>query len=252
MAGERLITPREYREQAETAFKAEVTNQAMITKMIYRGLDRDPGFEMYGDFLPRYGRKNVKEIIREKIDRAERPVRIVDVGYGAGYFLLGCRKEYGDAVELVGYGTDIYTKVPIPRNPGQPLEPSYDKLMDNNVRLVDGNIIDIRSILGDCAADVLVSVQTLSYVPYPKWELVKKLYRVVDQKGIGLLDMGPHSNPNYQMRTNIPLSRMQKYLQNNKFRFEIDADDNVSFQRTEQDITLPIYSIRDAVVESNA
>ena len=204
----------------------------------------------YIDLLPTFEGKNIIELISGEIysreEEARRtgilaePVVIVDVGYGNGQFLLDSRKEWGDKVRLVGFGPSVYTRnedriwsQEIP-NAQAILPPTEPALKESEVELVEGNVIDIRKILGDNFADFVVSSQTLKDIPYPQWELLKKLYRILKPSGVALL--------HYDYRAVEMISPILGYLLDNSYRFKAE-EDGIAFKKTKDDITLPVRTI---------
>lgn len=232
-------------------FNEEVANPDRIF-ITYRGLRRwypnigqeeNTGAEGYLDVLPKLGGKDLAQLVNEKIeereltDRSPDGVRIVDVGYGKGKFLLDCRKEWGSKIQIVGYGTDVYTKV----EPGIKAEipPTDADLIKASAKLVEGNVVDIRTKLDDNFADFIVSSNALMYVSYPQWELVKKIYRVLKPGGIALLDYGMEDGAEI-------LGSLQPvfgYLKNRGYVFEAGVR-GLAFRKTNPDINVPIWTSR--------
>lgn len=154
---------------------------------------------------------------------------------------MDSRKEWGDRVKLVGFGPNVYTKnedriwsrqVP---NAQAVISPTEEALNESEVELAEGNVIDIRKILGDNFADFVVSSQALKDVPYPQWELLKKLYRILKPSGVALL--------HYDWRAVEIISPILGYLTDNGYRFEAEGD-GIAFQKTKTDIALPVRTIR--------
>lgn len=205
----------------------------------------------YIDLLPTFEGENIIELINSEVhsreDEARRtgtfaePVVIVDIGYGNGQFLLDSRREWGNKVRLVGFGPSVYTRNEdriwsreIP-NAQAILPPTEPALRESEVELVEGNAIDIRKILGDNFADFVVSSQTLKDIPYPQWELIKKLYRILKPSGVALL--------HYDYRAPKMLGPILDFLSENGYKFEA-VGDGVSFRKTKDDIALPVRTIQ--------
>lgn len=205
----------------------------------------------YIDLLPTFEGKNIIELVSGEIHSREEqarrtgilaePVVIVDVGYGNGEFLLDSRKEWGDKVRLVGFGPSVYTRNEDRiwsrqvANAQAILPPTEPLLRESEVELVEGNVIDIRKILGDNFADFVVSSQTLKDIPYPQWELIKKLYRILKPSGVALL--------HYDYRAPKMLGPILDFLSENGYIFEA-VEDGVSFRKTKDDIALPVRTIQ--------
>lgn len=198
----------------------------------------------YIDVLPTLNGENLVDLVNAEIERRKTvdgsgKVSIVDIGYGNGQFLLDCRKEWGAAVNLMGYGSDIYTTT----NPGSMFETAAgevpistkEELDENRVLLINGNVIDIRRILGDNFADFVVSSNAFEYVKYPEWELMKKIYRVLNPNGIALLD--------FTFTASRRVDEITEY--SNSKGYQIDANGSgVAFMKTQPDICLPIRTVQ--------
>lgn len=225
----------------------------------YRGLQRDETTNSgllrgYLEWLPMLHDQDFIAVVDEKI--ADRnadtgngsKVRIVDIGYGDGRFLLQCRARWGDDVELYGYGTDAYAKTPSKllnqfTKSETYLPPTIDGLQNAGVHLVNGNFIDIRRELGDNFADVIVSVHALQHVYYPNWEKIKKIYRTLAPDGVALIN-------NTGIKQNFPNQTLEAYLETNGYDFQFrtvrfwhEPHHDTAFRKTNPDLTVPIRSI---------
>lgn len=245
------ISPIDVIHDAREMFETELTQT--YTWTTFRGL-RPRSFNMpngllpfnaegYLDTLPTFTGLNFEQLVEAEITRREGksrsqnipfdPITIVDVGYGNGQFLLDCEKEWGNKVRLVGLGTDIYSKKG--RRVGtHTIRATHQDLIGKGVELVNGNVVDIRKVLGDNYADIIVSSLAFEYVNYPPWELLKKIYRTLKPGGIALLD--------YSYVICHALKGAQKYLDDHNYEFEI-GEDSVAFKKTEPDIALPIRTV---------
>lgn len=198
--------------------------------------------EGYLDVLPKFHDKDFVQLVDEEIGRREQQARsngkpfekavIVDIGYGKGFFLSDCRKKWQEKVVLVGLGTDLYTKTTTGVKGLAQIPPTEQKLQEDGVRLINGNVIDIRKLLGDNFADFVVESKTLMHVSYPSWEMVKKVYRTLKPRGIALLDLNPGAHM-------IPLA--VDYLNKNGYDFE--ATEGVAFRKTQPDISVPVRTV---------
>ncbi|OGH24291.1 MAG: hypothetical protein A3B47_00810 [Candidatus Levybacteria bacterium RIFCSPLOWO2_01_FULL_39_24] len=231
--------------KARNEFDKEVAHPASF--ITYRGLRKREipilngkieKVEGYLDVLPTLEGKDFLQLVNDKIKERElarqsqEKVKVVDIGYGTGEFLFDCRKEWQDKVQIIGYGTDVYTKT-IKLN-SEVIIPWRDKRLEKaDVELIQGNVVDIRKKLGDNFADIIVSSMALMYVHYPEWELVKKIYRVLRPGGIALLDYTPTSLEMFHS--------ILEYLEDKGYSFEVNK--GLAFQKTKQDINVPIRTI---------
>jgi SAM-dependent methyltransferase len=246
----RSYTPSEILERVQMSYEEDCTSPNPFMGTI-RGLyardillmnGQTENMEGYVQCLPRFYEKTFPSlvtgaIIKREIDSKKQGipferVRIVDLGYGKGIFLLDCDNKWKDKVELVGLGCEDYTRMDH-SIVGYHVPPTYDQLMKAGVRLVEGNIIDCRRLLGDNFADFVVESNVLLHVNYPIWEMVKKVYRILKPGGIALLDS--HSDGNRMMR------KVRGYLREQGYDFEIDH--GIAFRKTRPDIKLPIRTV---------
>jgi ubiquinone/menaquinone biosynthesis C-methylase UbiE len=215
---------------------------------VSRGLYRNDTLhtEGYLDTLPTFEGSNFVQLVDFEIQKRKteaqttgepyQRIRIVDVGYGQGRMLLDCFTKWGEDVELIGYGNDYYTKAEAMADDGLKLPPTKDQIEHAGIRLVSGNIVDIRRELGDNCVDFLVCCNTLQWVNYPKWEMVKKFFRVLKDKGVALIDSVGIKIKNGQQ------ADLVTYLRNSGYSFEIGLM-SISFKKEQEDISLPIRSV---------
>jgi len=221
-------------------FKSEINSPEKFPT--YRGLYKhklpDGSMsESYIDVLPTFKGKDFASLIDEEVQRreqratlSEKPferIVIVDIGYGMGQFLLDCKERWGDKVSLIGFGTDVYAKRGF-HDADNDIVPTYDVLINLGVNLVEGNVIDIEKRLENNSADFVVASNALIYVLYPRWELLKKIYRVLKQNGIALLDSGPYPEGG---------AELEKYLEENGYLFEFTAI-GTAFKKTNPDVNI--------------
>lgn len=251
-------TPSHILENAREAFRSDAANPSPLMRT-YRGLRKQEILlsnekkyitEGYIDVLPKIHDKNFIGLVNEKIvqrkqtaERSGQPyekVKIVDIGYGKGVFLLDCNTEWGEDVELIGIGSDEYTKMTslvldeLGGEASSEFAPTNKLLKKSGTRLVNGSVVDIRKLLGDNSADFIVSCYALTYVKYPGWEMIKKIYRTLKPDGIALLDYD-HSGAG-------DIRAVEDYLNNNGYDFETTTD-GVAFQKTILDINVPIRTV---------
>jgi SAM-dependent methyltransferase len=234
-------------------------NKASPPFNVSRGLEKNGAVVGYMDLLPTYNGKTFIELVDQEIEKRKldssgfRKIKIIDAGYGEGNFLLECRKRWGDQVELIGFGTDIYTKTSVrmtDKSDGNLVQsPANEEALRNaNIQLVGGgidregnvtgNIIDIRKELGDNFADFIVSTNTLAYVGYPNWEIIKKCYRVLDRGGVALIEdiyFDPYATADFET-----------YLSKQGYSFELGRG-TISFRKTHPDITVPVRTDRSSL-----
>lgn len=236
-------TPLGILNETRDEFDKEVVDPSSV--MTYRGLrKRDiPSLngeiekvQGYLDVLPTFEGKDFLQIVNDDMKEQEMSghlqgkVKILDIGYGTGAFLLDCHEEWQDKVQLVGYGTDVYTK--IPQKHLKAIIPRTDMdLKKAEIELIHGNVIDLRNKLGDNSIDFIVSSMALMYIHYPQWELIKKVYRVLKPNGVALLD--------YESNTANMLRPILGYLKDQGYIFEINKG-GLAFQKTKPDINVPI------------
>lgn len=207
----------------------------------------------YSDALPEFEGKTIIDLVNLEVEERKRQAQatgkpptkvvIVDLGYGRGNFLLDCRQEWQDAVKLVGFGTSIPSDTPLKlwgcfQPNGLILPPTADLLTAANISRVEGNAIDIAKILGRNFADFVVSSFTLSYVNYPPWEMMKKLYRILKPNGVALVDFGISLARSYREQDE-ETQRISAYLAKHGYLFELKRR-STAFRRTSPDIKVPI------------
>ena len=259
-------SPRKIIETARKVFDEE-TRSKDKSFSVFRGLRHlkyenpdlypdDPLLNGYNETLPQFKGKDFITLVNEEVARREeraeatgeqfRKIVIVDVGFGAGRFLLDCDKKWEDKVELIGYGSDKYTKTPVemPRKftylPDLP--PTHEAIEKAQIKLVEGNAIDIRKKLGDNFADLIISCYTLRYIPYPDWEMIKKFYRVLKTDGIGLIhEVALHFEPYYGKDKFIQLLSKEGYDFDIEFYSGVPV--SIAFRKTHSDIELPIRTV---------
>jgi ubiquinone/menaquinone biosynthesis C-methylase UbiE len=203
--------------------------------------------EGYLDVLPTFEGRNFLELVTDLIQKRKdeavkngqsyEKVVIVDLGFGQGRFLLDCYEKWGDDVELIGYGTDRYTKQPATMQVGLytvEFPPTHQALLEAGIKTIEGNLVDLRQRLGDNQADLVVSSYALMYVQYPRWEMFKKIYRVLKPEGIAFLDQGLEFS---ELQFNP--EKLSRELSENGYKFEFHPA-KTSFQKTKSDIDVPI------------
>ena len=175
--------------QARSAFAQLLlpgTDRGDTGRGLYRSQER--AFpETYGASLPKFNGRDIQAIIDDAVGRNfHNATVLVDVGYGAGYYLLDVAgsPQWKNNVRCIGYGPDNDTLIPYLRdNP-----PTSSALREAGIELViPGNIIDIDSTL-PVRPDVLTVSHVIGWVEYPHWELLKKLYQATAPGGIGLIN----------------------------------------------------------------
>lgn len=206
-----------------------------------RGLNISPerSFpEQYSETLPLFDGKNINLLIQDAIDKNEKeakntstsykPPLIVDIGYGAGYFLLESKRRWGDKIKCIGYGPILDTQIPYLGNP-----PTHKSLIDAGIELVEGNIIEIDKSISN--ANILTASHIVEWIHYPHWELIKKLYRILAQDGVGLVNK-------CQLIPENDAFNLGMILEKEGYQFEIGKKHkgDIAFRRTKPKITVPI------------
>lgn len=186
-----LNTPADTRLLAQIALECYPTTR----KIDYRGLTHNQfnTKETYVDTLPTFHGKNIVELVDEEIRRRQEsagtdkpiePVTIVDIGFGRGEALLEMRERWGDKVRLIGYGSKAHTETPLMAGKLLLVPPTSRRIQRMGIEIVEGNIIDVRKNLQEVygeefSADFILLSNVMQYVEYPRWELLKKLYRTL-------------------------------------------------------------------------
>jgi 2-polyprenyl-3-methyl-5-hydroxy-6-metoxy-1,4-benzoquinol methylase len=218
--------------------KERASSNFNVSRGLLRNEERDA--EGYIDRLPTLEGKNVVELIEDEVTKRKlnalrtgepyKKVRILDVGYGAGYFLLDCAERWGNDVELSGFGLDKYAKAE-----------NAEQIEQAGISLIDGNIIDIQETLEENEADVLVCNDVIQWVEYPRWEIIKQLYHTVRPGGIALA-----SGVSPSLRSvSLDKPDLATYLNEQGYQFEI-RETEVAFRKTKDRLDLPIHSVGDA------
>ena len=171
-------TPGKILEKTREDFRKE-EQRKKVSFNVSRGLFPNETLhtEGYLDTLPTFEGSNLVQLVDSEIKKRKteaqatggpyHQVRIVDIGYGQGRMLLDCAKRWGNDIELIGYGTNHYTKMEAMAQDGSKLPSTKDQLKSAGVQLIPGNIVDIRKVLGDNYADFLVCCNTFQWVNYP-------------------------------------------------------------------------------------
>ncbi len=181
----------------------------------------DRSFYEVADLLPRLNGQKFEVWVEEELEKRRieaketgyfRKLRIVDVGFGAGGFLLGCRERWNSKeIELIGYG-DKY------------IDPSVDEinlLEEREIKIIDGNICNIKDELGENSVDAVVSSFVLMHVEYPVFEIIKDIYSILRNKGhayiytggLYLVDEGTDSIIKTENISEFELYRLEDYTQ---------------------------------------
>lgn len=246
-------SPQEILLKSRAKYEALKEDRFQVGRGLLSKEDKEYG---YIDLLPTFQGKNFIQLVNNEIQKRKqelaktgspyKKVTIVDIGYGKGFFLLDCRKIWGDDVELIGYGTSEYTKEPETSTldsivEGENNSVTAELLTKSGIKLVEGDVIDIRKNLGDNTADFIVTCNALIYVNYPQWEVFKKIYRTLRQNGIALIDsilgLLDQEEDTYD------------YLNRLGYNFELSDSPQglhgTAFQKTFPDINIPIGTRRE-------
>lgn len=135
---------------------------------------------------------NEREEEAKNIGTTYKPVKILDVGYGNGQAMLDAAKKWGNKVQLIGYGSSRLTDYTGRTNTlsGSISVPTRQFLAQAGVELIEGNIIDIdEKIPKGKKPDVILCCQVLQYIPYPQWEVLRKIYSCLDKEGYAFISL---------------------------------------------------------------
>lgn len=183
-----------------------------------------------------------------------KPVVIADLGYGNGQALLETAQRWGNKVCLIGYGPSQLTDFTgYDSGTAKDVEPTRAHLNAWGVKLIEGNLINIRScLIGELTPDLILANHSLQYADYPFWELIKKVYRTVKHGGYVLIAIAP---PDYRIRKHAADNRLdddnqkilkqeaqlltdqlhslKEYLNDAEYDFQIDVSKgHIAFRRT--------------------
>lgn len=159
---------------ALTASQDEAINRARETgKMPYtveRGLrnkmvNGEP-IAGYVESLPRFDGANLQELIEARI--SQEAIRITDVGYGAGQFMLDVTQEYPN-VNCIGFGRAAFTQM---ENKQAGMVPTYSALMaEERIELIEGDLPIPEGVIAPGTQDIITINNVWQYLP-PEIHLV--------------------------------------------------------------------------------
>lgn len=203
---------------------------------VTRRLDGPMREEQYLTELPLLENKNFVEHIREAIElkRSEgdnSPLVYVDIGFGQGNALLDLRKMFPpDDLIIVGLGHSNYTRGTF-RDP-KTLKihyPTEDALKEAGVELWPGNVVDnmVRKV------DIITGVYSVGWVAYPKWELLKILYKMLDENGKAFI-AGMTIDSSQRKQDSLP-DELSDYLKENGYVFNFSGG-GIAFKKTKQEL----------------
>lgn len=226
----------DYLKQMIVASREAFTRQGRDTGYIFsRGLTRSIGTEQtYENYLPTFEQKTLTQVLQEKIQQVHSPqeVTYLDIGYGNGLALLEAKQRYGDVIAPIGYGTTYHSKVPYKDLDGIVYSPTYDELITQNIKLIEGNVLDIRQMVPDNSIDVVSALHSIDYAQLPYWEVMKKIYRILKPGGIAFISNIYITNRN----------ELQNYLQAQGYEFEV-REDALSFRKTKSELPVEIRTV---------
>jgi SAM-dependent methyltransferase len=173
----------------------------------------------YLGYLPTFQNQTFLEILEAKARQSlnKDDITFVDLGYGRGRVLIDL-SEYPptrNKVRLIGVGPTAYSKLEVKTSDGRTIPPTYEKLVQNKITLIDRNMVRIKEFMPESSADVVVAAFSLYTVKYPSWEIIKNVYSVLKPGGIFMstdaCPLVPGQKPEY----------LSEYLAKSGYLFEV-------------------------------
>lgn len=193
----------------------------------HRSLDRK-GLSVLKN-LPSHNDEDARQLIERKIKKGS--IKVLDLGSGQGVALKDIQQKYLGKVKITGLTAHIYEPLQIPQE-----------------QQVVGDVVDIKKVFPPNSFDVIYSVATLVHVKRHFLDIVRQTYSVLNEDGVGLLQVKKFSDKFNRIRG---LDRLRGWLKQNGYDFEFDARleeedqnvhmvENVSFRKTNKYLRLPI------------
>lgn len=245
-----IDNPRQLLDQEAASFDeyGEQTNQIYSRPLEGKGFfKRTHG---YVDLLPSFRGHDFIDLVNKEIIRRENthkpgediePIVIIDAGYGSGQALLDMRKKWGKKVMLIGYGTDFHANI----------NPKNREEIDNaDIHLVNGRLSQIGKRVAErfgdhFKADFILMCNVMQYVKYPRYELLKKFYRVLRTPEASQL--GGTFLSDYYPPLRYFDAILQKWtslfdtLTHQRYAFAFDSDEHtLAFRKTHEDLPVDI------------
>jgi len=154
----------------------------------WRALTRSTlyGMEGYSDIMPEIDGLSLLDWLNRAYSQSPN-LAIMDVGYGMGLYLLELTEKFGDKFSYYAYGDPTASKrheqTIIDNHSLITIDPTFDRMVSNNIKIIPGNIIDIDQISPNRQIDLLTLSIVLRYVPYPRIALMEKIFSVMSQTG---------------------------------------------------------------------
>lgn len=245
--GERFRQMRQWIIGARDAFEKHRTGTYNVSRKLSEKT-KIAAEQSYLTVLPEFEGENIIEWVEIKIQEHQqeaqklgiqpRPVRIVDIGYGEGQALLDMARQWGEKVQLIGYGDRTISEESFEYN--TPYSKAHE-LQEAGIQQIEGNIIDIdkrlREVYGNnFHPDIVMASFVLRYISlFPQWKIFQRIYRTLAEGGIAFLNdtstLLLHSGDR-----DVPAS---EYLQTKGYSWETqeyyDKTDTstIAFQRTD-------------------
>lgn len=151
------------------------------------------GNESYLDILPTYDGKDFIQILTEEIEERKKegggPVRILDIGGGAGIAMLDLRDEFTpEELEIVIIGNEKHTQTELDDNQrGVRRDSTANELSDRNINFIHTNFLRAHRDIGTRSFDVVVACYSLNWIDYSPYAIFKKVWRQLVPGGVAFL-----------------------------------------------------------------
>lgn len=234
-----------------------------LRRVLIRSVGRNK--DEYGnsvlDYLPLFHGQNLVDILDEKTALAscDQPVRVLDIGSGQNQTLKDIEDRYKDRVKTYGLDPAIYT---------QSAQIAGE--------VIKGDVSRINTLFSPGFFDVIYSCRALNYSGWPMVNLYPKIYSVLREDGIALLDS--HAKHEQFFCTVSDFDAFNEWLVKQGYDIEFESSDDfegyyslglasgsdpsfekerssntliiesAAFRRTKPRLRLPVTYVQDGVI----
>lgn len=155
-----------------------------LNTIVYRGLLPNPEHmvEGYVDVLPKVAGIDLLAWLNGQFEQGNPPT-ICDVGFGKGLFLVDIAQKFKGFFNCIGLGSLEASSQMSRTQARTEYPPTIDLLADNGIAIVEGNVLDIDSLLPPESVDLITMSNVLGYVRFPRNLLFERMHNCLKPGG---------------------------------------------------------------------